>query len=172
MKFAYADPPYIGQAKRHYGHDPNCAEVDHVELINHLESEYDGWALSMSAAMYSLKTIVTAAPDDCRMAAWVKPWAVFKAVDPAYTWEPVLFKTQRKHSKKQNTVRDHLICNITMKKGLVGAKPKDFCYWLFELLGMKESDSFDDLYPGTGIVGDSWNEWSSRNKIQQLELIN
>ena len=30
MKFAYADPPYIGQAKRHYSHDPLCAEVDHA----------------------------------------------------------------------------------------------------------------------------------------------
>ena len=49
VKFAYADPPYIGQAKRHYSHDPNCAEVDHAELIAQLCSEFpDGWALSAS----------------------------------------------------------------------------------------------------------------------------
>jgi hypothetical protein len=30
MKFAYADPPYIGQARRHYSHDPNCAEVGDI----------------------------------------------------------------------------------------------------------------------------------------------
>ena len=33
---AYADPPYIGQARKHYSHDPNCAEVDHAELIDRL----------------------------------------------------------------------------------------------------------------------------------------
>lgn len=41
MKFAYADPPYIGQAKRHYSHDPRCAEIDHTKLIAEL-AQYDG----------------------------------------------------------------------------------------------------------------------------------
>src|SRR5689334_8755540 len=35
MTFAYADPPYVGQAARHYRHDPRCAEVDHASLIRH-----------------------------------------------------------------------------------------------------------------------------------------
>ena len=39
----YADPPYIGQAKKHYG----LEEVDHKALILDLEA-YDGWALSLS----------------------------------------------------------------------------------------------------------------------------
>ena len=66
MRFAYADPPYIGQARKHYAHDPRCAEVDHPALIRHLDSEFDGWALSMSATMASLKIIIPAAPDDAR----------------------------------------------------------------------------------------------------------
>ena len=37
MRVAYADPPYIGQAKRHYSHDPRCAEVDHADLVEKLE---------------------------------------------------------------------------------------------------------------------------------------
>ena len=49
MHFAYADPPYIGQAKKHYKHDPRCAEVDHADLVRKLEAEYpDGWAISLS----------------------------------------------------------------------------------------------------------------------------
>ena len=39
MNFAIADPPYIGQAKRHYANDPSgivAAEVDHVELIERM----------------------------------------------------------------------------------------------------------------------------------------
>lgn len=35
----FADPPYIGQAKKHY----NSEEVDHKALITQLEV-YDGWA--------------------------------------------------------------------------------------------------------------------------------
>lgn len=30
MRVAYADPPYIGQAMKHYGAQPNAAEVDHL----------------------------------------------------------------------------------------------------------------------------------------------
>ena len=170
MTFAYADPPYIGQAKKHYSHDPNCAEVDHAALIARLE-EYDGWALSMSATMESFKMIVPAAPDDGRIGAWAKPFASFKpGVDPAYTWEPVVFKTQRKWSRDQDTVKDHIIEPITMQKGLVGAKPVAFCYWLFDLLGMKPGDTFDDLYPGTGIVQRSWEKWSAARSAGAQDL--
>ena len=159
MKVAYADPPYIRQAKKHYGHDPKCAEVDHAELICQLEG-YDAWALSMSATMYSLKEIVALAPDDARLAAWVKPFASFKrGVDPAYTWEPVLFKTKRKWNREQNTCRDHIAENITLKKGLCGAKPEKFCLWLFDLLGCQLGDELFDLYPGTGIVTETWERW-------------
>lgn len=40
MRIAYADPPYIGQAKRHYRNDPSgipAAEVDHAALIAEME---------------------------------------------------------------------------------------------------------------------------------------
>jgi len=36
MKFAIADPPYVGQAKLHYGSE----EVDHAALIQQLVDEY------------------------------------------------------------------------------------------------------------------------------------
>lgn len=51
MRFAYADPPYIGQAKRHYSRDPCCAEVDHTELVAQLNT-YDAWALSLSTTFH------------------------------------------------------------------------------------------------------------------------
>ena len=126
----------------------------------------------MSAAMYSLKEIIAIAPADARLAAWVKPWSAFKpGVDPAYTWEPVLFKTARKASKHTPTVKDHLICNITLKKGLCGAKPRDFCFWVFDLLGMKPGDELVDVFPGTGIVGRCWEEMK-KEPARQLELAN
>lgn len=62
MRFAYADPPYIGQAKRHYGKHPDYAgEVDHAKLIESLCSDFDGWALSLS--MKSLVTVMPMCPN-------------------------------------------------------------------------------------------------------------
>jgi hypothetical protein len=91
MRFAYADPPYIGQAKKHYGKRKDYAgEVDHAALVARLVAEYsDGWALSLSSP--TLRIILPMCPDNVRVMAWVKPFAVFKpGVNPAYAWEPVI----------------------------------------------------------------------------------
>ena len=56
MRVAYADPPYIGQAHRHYrDHADFAGEVDHRALIEKLNSDFDAWALSLS--MKSLQTL-------------------------------------------------------------------------------------------------------------------
>ena len=51
MRFAYADPPYPGTARRYYGDQATFAgEVDHAALVASLvDAGYDGWALSTSA---------------------------------------------------------------------------------------------------------------------------
>lgn len=184
MRFAYADPPYIGQAKKHYSHDPNCAEVDHEKLIFEMTQDYDGWALSCSSP--SLRQLLPLCPDTVRVGIWVKPFCAFKAnVNPAYAWEPVIFYGGRKRSRQQETTRDwiselqYLKANIaakhisaalgyvdslikasgtdvisheiTLKKGLVGAKPEAFCNWVLDWLNVQEGDVVDDLFPGTGI---------------------
>jgi hypothetical protein len=49
LRLAYADPPYLGLARRYYGREASFAgEVDHSELVSRLAS-YDGWALSCSS---------------------------------------------------------------------------------------------------------------------------
>ena len=156
MKFAYADPPYLGQAKKRYSHDPRCAEVDHAELIARLMDEFsDGWALSLSSP--SLKQILPLAPDTARVMAWVKPFAVFKPnVNPAYAWEPVIVHGGRKMGRGMPTVRDWHSANITLRKGLCGAKPESFCRWICDVLGAQPGDEMHDLYPGTGVMGRVW----------------
>lgn len=164
MKFAYADPPYIGQAKRHYSHDPLCAEVDHRELIGRLCSDYpDGWALSASSP--SLAEILPLLPTGYRMAVWCKSFCAFKRnVRPAYAWEPVIFWGGRnpmnghravipEKNGKQTTPKDFIVEPITLKKGLVGAKPEKVCRWILDLLNFQTGDELDDLFPGTGIMG-------------------
>ena len=62
MRFAYADPPYPGQARRHYKHHPDFdGEVDHGALIERLMDEFpDGWALSTSES--ALKDVLELVP--------------------------------------------------------------------------------------------------------------
>ena len=164
MRFAYADPPYPGQARKHYSADPRCAEVDHAALIAQLCREYpDGWALSTSSV--ALRGVLVLCPADVRVGAWAKPFASFKpGVNPAYTWEPMLFRGGRKRPRTEPTIKDHIIevdpCvieNITLKKGLAGAKPPRVCRWIIDVLGARPGDEFDDLFPGTGAFGIEWD---------------
>lgn len=142
MRFAYADPPYIGQAQRHYRKDPKCAEVNHRLLLAHLDSDFDGWALSCTSN--SLRDLLPMCPPKVRVAAWVKTFCAFKkGVFPAYAWEPVIFKGARKVESGQHYERDWTACRIRHQATavmVVGAKPMEFCFWLFRLLNMRLHD--------------------------------
>lgn len=166
--FAYADPPYLGCGKLYAAHHPEALDWDsperHRELIAQLASEYpDGWALSLSSP--SLETMLhlcreVLGPDVVRVSAWVKPFAVFKPnVNPAYAWEPVIWRGGRtKRSRSEDTVRDWHSENITMRRGLPGAKPPAFAKWIQELLGadVRQGDTITDLFPGTGAMLGVW----------------
>lgn len=160
VRFAYADPPYIGQASKHYSHDPNCAEVDHAVLIERLCADFpDGWALSLSSP--TLRHVLALCPPDVRVGAWVKPFCAFKVnVNPAYAWEPVIFRGGRKRTRSDLTVRDWVSAPITLRRGLSGVKPDEFSYWLFSFLGMKKGDELIDLFPGSGAVSSAWSRWA------------
>lgn len=168
MRLAYADPPYLGNCRLYdhdHGNDGLCWDdlTTHKLLIERLQADYyDGWALSASSP--SLQTILPLCPPNVRIAAWVKPFCVFKkGVRPAYAWEPVLFVGGRNPSSgykhpppekggKQTTPKDFVSANITLKKGLIGAKPEAFCRWILEVLNVKPEDTLVDLFPGTGVM--------------------
>tara|TARA_R110002012_G_C11287066_1_gene571503 strand:- start:29 stop:526 length:498 start_codon:yes stop_codon:yes gene_type:complete len=154
MKFAYADPPYPGCAHLY----PEKKEVDHKVLISQLCDEFsDGWALSTSSP--ALQQVLALCPEDVRVMAWVKPFCSFKPnVNPAYAWEPVLVRGGRRRTREQLTVRDWVSENITLKKGLTGAKPVGFCLWLLDVLNVEIGDELVDLFPGTGIVTEEFNK--------------
>ena len=154
MKFAYADPPYLGQARRHYG--PNAHEVNHQFLIATLCRQFpDGWALSCSSP--SLQALLPLCPPDVRVLAWVKPFASFKpGVGVAYAWEPVIVRGGRRRTRAQRTIRDWLAANPTRRTGIAGAKPEAFCRWLFGVFNAHPGDELVDLFPGSGIVTRTW----------------
>lgn len=167
LKFAYADPPYFGMAAKFYGHlHPEAAVYDTIEghqaLIDRLEAEFpDGWAMSLSST--NLKDILPLCPKNARVGAWVKPFGSFKKnVNPAYIWEPVIWCGGRKRGNTVETVRDWCAVSITLKRGFQGAKPMEFCCWIFDLLGMEPGDEFHDLFPGSGSVQKAYEAWRHR----------
>lgn len=168
MRFAIADPPYPGQAARHYKDHPDYAgEVDHSQLIEELQT-YDAWALCTSSV--ALHLILPMCPAGTRVGAWVKPFASFKPnVNPAYAWEPVLFHGGRRRGRYEPTVRDWYSKEITLKRGLVGAKPEGFCFWLFDLLGAQPGDEMADLFPGTGAVTRAWEKWTAAKENRPMQ---
>jgi len=164
MKFAYADPPYLGQGQKLYGaHHPEAHiwdDIDaHRDLIAQLERDYpDGWALSASSP--SLASILPLCPATVRVCAWVKPFAAFKAnVGVAYAWEPVIVCGGRKRERIEPTVRDWLAESITLRRGLTGAKPERFCRWILSVLNAQPGDEVVDIFPGTGVMGRVWEQW-------------
>jgi hypothetical protein len=162
VRLAYADPPYPGQALLHYGDHPDYAgEVDHAQLLDRL-ADYDGWVLHTSTP--ALRDVLPLCPPEARVMAWVKPFAAFKRnVSVAYAWEPVIVKAARKPVVSGRVVsRDYIACPITMRRGLVGAKPEAVCRWCFEVVGAELDDDLDDLFPGSGAVTRAWENWRAQ----------
>lgn len=158
MKFAYADPPYLGCGALYAKHHPEALAWDdpetHRMLIGRLTENYpDGWAMSCHTP--SLRTLLPMCPEDVRVMSWVKPFAIFKPnVGVAYAWEPVIVRGGRRRTREQDTVRDWLAENITLRKGLTGAKPVAFMLWILDVLNIESGDTVDDLFPGTGGCSD------------------
>jgi hypothetical protein len=163
MRFAYADPPYLGCCRLYdhfHGDDDRCWDdpETHRLLLERLRDEYQGWAYSMSSP--SLHTILPMAPG-VRIGVWVKPFAAFKRnVRIAYTWEPVLWVPGRDRSDDGAPVgRDHIAVSITMRRGFTGAKPAKFCRWVLDLTGyVQDEDEFTDLYPGSNAMADALSQ--------------
>jgi hypothetical protein len=168
-RVAYADPPYPGKARKHYGADPRCAEVDHAALIAELLT-YDGWALSTAST--TLRAVLVLCPAGVRVGAWVKPFAAGKpGVVLNYAWEPVIFVPVR---KPRDLMVDWVRASAAIgshrqrQSSVKGMKPPVFCYWLFGALGLRPGDELVDLFPGSGAVTDAWEEWSRQLVLMEV----
>lgn len=177
MRFAYADPPYPGQAKRLYGdHADYAGEVDHEDLVARLMDEFpDGWALSTSASALELVLPLCPRPTwskknkgrrldgtGVRVLAWCRTHTPWRPVGIQYGWEPVILYGGRRKNKCDGFVRDFL-CNADQAdRGFVGAKPYSFCAWIFECLGAEWGDELEDIFPGSGAVTRAWETWKAQ----------
>jgi hypothetical protein len=152
VRFAYADPPYPGQARDLYANHPDYAgEVDHAKLVERLCRDYpDGWCLSTSAR--ALRMVLPLCPEDVWTAAWHKTNAPPTRTTGRriWSWEPVIIWGGRQDPSHPR-VRDALSCG--QGYGFPGQKPPPFTRWIVELLGATHEDTIDDLFPGSGAVG-------------------
>lgn len=154
MRFAYADPPYYKQGKKHYDkHHPDAVVWDekaaHFDLVKKLVEEYpDGWALSCNTK--DLQWLLPACPEDIRVCAWVKNFHQIRAIPVQHAWEAVILWRGRKQNKRNPMVRDWYLGVPTRMKGLPGAKSDKFNDWILSLLNYQDGDILDDLFPGTG----------------------
>ena len=168
MRIGYADPPYPGCAEKYRDHPDFAGEVDHKQLIERLQDEFDGWVLHTHIPGLLLMSERGLLPKTgVRIGGWFKSFVAFKRnVSVAYAWEPVIIKAARKPEvSKRMVYRDY--CEvpdcikepITLKRGLTGVKPEKVCHWAFELAGSDPDDALADLFPGTLAVTRAWESW-------------
>ena len=177
MNLGYADPPYFGCGKLYAEHHPDAGDWDephtHLDLVERLESEFDGWVLHMSATPASIALYAPlVAKTGARWCSWVKGFAAFKRnVSVAYAWEPVIIKPCRKPVvSKRLVMRDWIQESITLRRGLTGAKPEAVVHWGLELLGARPDDDLHDLFPGTGAVERAWRTWQGKFTLPPFKL--
>jgi hypothetical protein len=153
MRFAYADPPYPGQAHKYRGHPDYAGDVDHAELIARLEADYpDGWALSTSAR--ALQQVLALCPPTVALGVWHVTNAEPPGNRPGrwwWCWEPVIIRGGRPGPVK-NLLSTFAPTGI-LGNQLPGQKPERFTRWVASLLGATPDDVIDDLFPGSGAVG-------------------
>jgi hypothetical protein len=159
LRFGYADPPYIGLARRYY----RGSEVNHASLILRLVREYpDGFALSCSRR--SLKRVLELVPEalDPRVCAWVNGSRPGVAYRERGAWEPVVVCGGRPRRRGPNEPHDDVLVLSRNRRqrihrgALVGMKPAGFWSWLFELLDATRGDRFEELFRGSGAGERAW----------------
>jgi hypothetical protein len=171
-RFAYADPPYPGLAHYYVGHPDYAGEVDHAELLARLAT-YDGWALSTSArALPQVLALTVQQGLAVRVAVWVRGARPHtRPRHPLNAWEPVIYvpvargsgrdtsrgdEVSRVDERRVDVLTHGMSPMLTLPSRVVGAKPAAFCRWMFDLIGATPADTFDDLYPGSGMVARTW----------------
>jgi hypothetical protein len=168
LRLAYADPPYLGLARRYYGREASFAgEVDHSELVSRLAT-YDGWALSCSSrSVPAIGALLVAADVEARLAVWTRRPAPHAHARLITAWEGVFYSPARRVLPGRVRQVVDVLTGVegrprpTLPGSVIGMKPPAFCVWLFGLLGAMPGDRLDDLFPGSGIVGRTWASWAA-----------
>lgn len=152
----YADPPYIGRARRCYG----VAEVDHRALVRGLDATFETWALSCAAD--TLQLVLSYCPTDAlRVHPWVRGERRGRSYGPRSSWEALIVcRARPRLVLPQESLPDSLVASARPQRShpdaLIGMKPAAFSRWLFDMMGAAQGDTFCDLFAGSGAVARAW----------------
>ena len=179
-KFAIADPPYYGRAKRWYGvggcgagHGKRQADQHpeahiwdkpeaHLNMLKDLQLHYDGFAIATSVMGLNvyLKEIDLTQGSGYRICIWHKPISAPSGSRIRNVYEPVIIYIPSDRRGYKSYVRMDDLKTINIKKnGFVGSKPKEWVWWVLDLMGADKEDQIDDLFFGSGAVTQAINEW-------------
>lgn len=178
MRFAIADPPYLGRADRWYGdgtghgrghgradYHPDAMKWDspraHVSLLDDIQA-FDGWAIAMHES--SLSLYLSYAPEDAHVGVWVRGNAIPTGSRVRALWEPVLYRIPpSRRGRGEGAGEDDVLSAGITHGGFVGRKPEAWTHWLLRLLGVRLDlgDEVSDLFPGSGAVSDALASYPS-----------
>jgi hypothetical protein len=157
----YGEPPGVlrknpGGTKAADFH-PAAADYDsltvHRALIERLCDEYDGWAIATTpdslGAYHPL-------PISARVMAWTRTRPIPGGHRIVSAWEAVVVLPPESRRSRYSGPRmiDTLQTPVPNDVGFAGAKPPDWTRWVLEVMGVAAGDTVDDLFPGSGSVGD------------------
>lgn len=182
MRLAIADPPYppiraahprndSSRAQRWYDdayrksgdaehggadHHENASEWDqlerHRQLMLDLEASYGGWVI---ATAHDGLRAYGELPRGARIAIWSRPNGGAGASRIRNCWEPVIVRPPQSRLSSRlmgGQVPDLMTCP-SPRYGFAGAKPPQWTRWVLDMLGYDaETDTVDDLFPGSGQV--------------------
>lgn len=172
MRFAYADPPYLGRCGLYdHRHEPpwDCWDepATHRALIDSLAS-FDGWALSLSAE--SLQVVLPMCPADSTVLSWVKLNALPTPERRMKSWEPVILHGGRRPALQTRTALvaipppGYTFANRPHKH-VIGEKPDVFARWLFAVAGLTSEDEFHDIFSGSGVMSRAWEGFRTQTTL-------
>lgn len=146
-----------GAADRPADNHPDAGDWDniseHRKLIERLVDEYDGFAIATTPdGLDAYRPL----PVSAQIGAWVKPNSMPGGRRIHSQWEPViLFVPEERRARGGLRVSDVLTAPAP-RRDFAGAKPAEWTRWVLSMLGYDPKlDTVDDLFPGSGAVGDA-----------------
>ncbi|MCJ1709256.1 hypothetical protein [Microbacterium sp. VKM Ac-2923] len=169
-RLAIADPPYYRRGERWYGNGngdwsgngtadvhPEAGIWDspgaHIDLVQRLTVEYDGWAIALSPD--SLALYLAACPPDVHVMVWHRRNGMPGGNRVRRCWEPVILRqpADRRGRGVVSMTTSDVLDAPAGRPGFAGAKPASWTRWVLDALGYAPgADTLDDLFPGSGAV--------------------
>ena len=144
---------------------PDAHEWDdidrHEEMVHALIENYDGWTIAM--AHDNLRDYIPLIPKNVpiKIIIWHKTQNMPGGARVVNTYEPAIVRIPdgRKSSNGVGLAVRDLATIPRINNGFPGAKPPAWTRWVLEVMGYDENtDTVDDLFPGSGAVQNELNQ--------------